>query len=162
MSAAPLFAAPGLVPAVLVPLALAAGFLGWAYLLSLVTFAMFGHPSVAGHVGAADRVLRAGQRHHGESGRLHGERRQILRLQAVHIGLAAGPRHHLAFDGEAVEEIVDTLGRGVGIEALAQHRILGRDADRTAASVAVVAMAGLDADLLLEVGFGDVLVAVEG
>src|SRR5690349_24113911 len=80
---------------------LAAFFFALAYLLSLVTLAMGRSflSLVAVHVGAADSVLGAGERHHGERGGLHGQRRQIFRLQAVHIGLAAGPGHHLGLDG---------------------------------------------------------------
>ena len=44
---------------------------------------------------------------------------------------------------QRVQEIVDALGRLVGIEALAQHRILRGDADRAAAGMAVIAIAGL-------------------
>ena len=46
-----------------------------------------------------------------------------------------------------VQEVVDALGRLVGVEALAQLRVLGGHADRAAARVAVVAVAGLDPDL---------------
>ena len=77
------------------------------------------------------------------------------------VGLAAGARHHLRLDRERMQEIIDPLGRRVGIEPLAQLRILRGDADRAAAGMAVVAMAGLDADLALEIGLGNVLVAVE-
>ena len=52
-------------------------------------------------------------------------------------------------DRQRVQEVVDPLRRRVGIEPLAQHRILGRDAHRAAAGMAVIAVAGLDADLAL-------------
>src|SRR2546421_997352 len=174
LPAAPLRVPPERAPALLaaadLPTALAPGladfaaFLACAYLLSSVTLAMglVTSSSVASHVGPADRVLRPRQGHHGQGRSLHGERGQILGLQTVHIGLAAGPRHHLTLDGEAVEEVVDALRRAVRVEPLAQHRILGRHADGAPAGVAVVAMAGLDTDLLLVVGLRDVLVAVEG
>src|SRR5437879_2526623 len=174
LPAAPLRAPPERAPALLaaadLPTALAPGladfaaFLACAYLLSSVTLAMglVTSSSIASHVGPADRVLRPRQGHHGQGRSLHGERGQILGLQTVHIGLAAGPRHHLTLDREAVEEVVDALRRAVRVEPLAQHRILGRHADRAPAGVAVVAMAGLDTDLLLVVGLRDVLVAVEG
>src|SRR3546814_19278641 len=76
--------------------------------------------SVARHVGAADGVLRTGERHHGEGGRLHGKRREIFRLQAVHVGLAAGARQHLALDGEAVQERSEE--RSVGKECVSTCR----------------------------------------
>src|SRR5262245_11931425 len=79
-----------------------------------------------GVVGAGKRYLR-----HGRS--LHGERREILRFQAVHTGLTAGPRQHLRFQCQCVQEVVDTLGCGVGIEALPELGVLRRDADRAAA-----------------------------
>jgi hypothetical protein len=37
----------------------------------------------------------------------------------MHIGLATGAGHHLAFDGQGVQEIVNPLGGGVRIQALA-------------------------------------------
>src|SRR5437016_6574999 len=172
LPAVPLRAPPGRAPVVLadLPTALAPGlavfaaFLACAYLLSSVTLAMGLVTSslVASHVGPADRVLRPGQGHHGQGRSLHGEGGQILGLQTVHVRLAAGPRHHLTLDGEAVKEVVDAFRRAVGVEALAQHRILGRHADGAPAGVAVVTVAGLDTDLLLVVGLRDVLVAVEG
>ena len=91
----------------------------------------------------------------------HGEGRQVFRLQRVDIGLAAGARHHLAFDGKAMEEVVDALGCSIRIETCPQLRILSGNANRAATGVAVVTIAGLDAHLLLEIGLGDVLVAVE-
>src|SRR6516225_10230719 len=112
-----------------------------AYLLSSVTLAMVvPHISITCHVGPADRVLRAGERHHGERGGLHGERRQILGLETVDVGLAAGARHHLALDRQAVEEVVYAFRGTVGIETLAQQRVLSRDADGAAAGVAVIAV----------------------
>src|SRR4029077_42803 len=133
-----------------------------AYLPRSVTLAIVvSHISITGHVGPADRVLRTGERHHGERGSLHGERSQILGLEAVDVGLAARARHHLTFDRQAMEEVVYALRRAVGVETLAQHRVLGGDPDGAAAGVAVIAVAGLDADLLLVVGLRDILVAVE-
>src|SRR5215469_14433658 len=133
-----------------------------AYLLSSVTLAMVvSHVSITGHVGPADRVLRTSERHHGERRGFHGERCQVFGLETVYIGLAAGTRHHLSLDRQAMEEVVDALRGAVGIETLAQHRVLSGDPDRAAAGVAVIAVARLDADLLLVVGLGDVLVAVE-
>src|SRR5215831_6697354 len=133
-----------------------------AYLLSSVILAMVvSRLSITGHVGPTDRVLRTGQRHHGERRSFHGERREILGLQTVYVGLAAGARHHLTFDRQAMEEVIDALRRAVRIETLAQHRVLSGDADGAAAGVAVIAVSRLDADLLLVVGFRDVFVAVE-
>src|SRR5262245_61723455 len=57
--------------------------------------------SVAVHVGTADGVLRARERHLGKRGGFHGERREIFRLQRMDVGLAAGAGHHLSFDREA-------------------------------------------------------------
>src|ERR1700724_1574819 len=71
-----------------------------AYLLSLITFAMVFALSIASHVGAADGVLRTGERHHGKRRGFHGQRGQILGFQAVHVGLAARARQHLRLDGE--------------------------------------------------------------
>src|SRR5262249_37649964 len=59
------------------------------------------------------------------------------------------------------QEVVDALGRLVGIQALTQLGILGGHAHRTAPRVAVVAVAGLDPDRPLVVSLGDVFVAVE-
>src|ERR1700687_185722 len=158
MSLAPLLAPPPLAPAALAAAALPtdlaaalAPFLA-AYLLSLTTLAMVSHLSVASHIGPADRVLRSGKRHHGERGSFHGQRGQILGLQAVYVGLPAGARHHLAFDGEAVEEVVNPFRGPIGIEALAQHRILGGHADRAASGMAVIAIDRLDGGFLLFVG----------
>src|SRR6516225_4612985 len=87
-----------------------------AYLLSSVTFAMVvSHISITGHVGSTDRMLRAGERHHGERRGFHGERRKILGLEAVYVSLATGARHHLTLDGETMEEVVDAFRRAVGI-----------------------------------------------
>src|ERR1700753_129700 len=63
--------------------------------------------SVPGHVGAADGVLRTGERHLREGGSLHRQGSQIFRLQRVDVGLAAGTGHHLRLDREAVQEVVD-------------------------------------------------------
>src|SRR2546421_369509 len=166
LPAAPLRVPPERAPALLaaadLPTALAPGladfaaFLACAYLLSSVTLAMglVTSSSVASHVGPADRVLRPRQGHHGQGRSLHGERGQILGLQTVHIGLAAGPRHHLTLDGEAVEEVVDALRRAVRVEPLAQHRILGRHADGAPADVWPGAGAALHAVDINAVGAG--------
>src|SRR5262249_44909917 len=45
---------------------------------------------VAVHVGTADGVLGAGERDHGEGRGLHREGREVLRLQRMHVRLAAG------------------------------------------------------------------------
>src|SRR5215831_533916 len=107
-------------------------------------------------------VVGAGQRHPGHGRGLDRQRAQVLRLQAVHVGLAARPGQHLRLEGERVQEVVDALGRLIDLEPLAQLRVLGGDADRAAPGVAVVALAGRDADRALVVGdAGDLLVAVE-
>src|SRR5580704_13097102 len=134
------------------PRPLGAGFTAFlAYLLSLTTFAMVLALSVASHVGAAHGVLRSGERDHGERRCFHGQRGQILGFQAVHVGLAARARQHLRLDGEGVQKIVNPFRGPIGIEALAQHRILGGHSDRAASGMAVIAMARLDADFLLVV-----------
>src|SRR5580692_8572154 len=145
MSLAPLILWLGALAEEALPGPLGAGFPAFlAYLLSLTTFAMVLALSVASHVGAADGVLRSGERHHGERRCFHGQRGQILGFQAVHVGLAARARQHLRLDGEGVEKIINPFRGPIGIEALAQHRILGRHADRAASGMAVIAMARLD------------------
>ena len=67
-------------------------------------------------LGPADRVLGTGERHHGQGGSLHGERRQVLRLQRVHVRLAAGPRQGLGFQGHAIQVIGETTTSLLGIE----------------------------------------------
>ena len=61
-----------------------------------------------------------------------------------------------------MEEVVDAVRGLLDVQALAELRVLGRDADRAAAGVAVVALAGRHADRALVVGDArDLLVAVE-
>ena len=61
-----------------------------------------------------------------------------------------------------MEEVVDPLRRLVDDQPLAQLGVLRRDPNRAAAGVAVVALAGGDADRALVVGDArDLLVAVE-
>jgi len=71
---------------------------------------------------------------------------QVLRLPGCwDVRLARqGPGEHLHLEGQSVEEVVDPLSCLVDDEALAELRVLGRDADRTAAGVAVVAAACRD------------------
>src|ERR1700719_4474066 len=80
--------------------------------------------SVSGHVGAPDRVLRSSNRHHGHGGGLHGQRRKVLGLKAVHVGLAAGARHHLTFHRQRMKEIVNAFSSITGVEPPAQIRVL--------------------------------------
>src|SRR3984957_13781514 len=110
----------------------------------------------------ADGVVGSRKRHLAHRRGLHRQRRQILGLQRMDVGLAASTRQELRFHRQRVQEIVDALRRFIGIEALAQQRILRRHADRTAAGVAVVAVTGFDTDFIRIVGDAfDVFVAVE-
>src|SRR6476646_10828040 len=79
----------------------------------------------------------------------------------MYARLAAGARQHLRFERERVQEIIDALCSLVGIEALAQLRVLRGDADRAASGVAVIAIAGRNADLVLEIRLRDLFVAVQ-
>src|SRR6476646_6113256 len=79
----------------------------------------------------------------------------------MHARLAAGASQHLRFERERVQEIIDALCRLVGIEALAQLRVLRGDADRAASGVAVIAIAGRNADLVLEIRLRDLFVALQ-
>src|SRR5262245_20289247 len=99
----------------------------------------------------ADGVVGAGKRHLRHGRGFHGERGKVFRFEAVHARLAAGARQHLRFERKCVQEIVDALGRLIGIETLAQLRVLRRDAHRAAPSMTVIAMAGRNADLVLEI-----------
>src|SRR5689334_14448365 len=113
-------------------------------------------------LGLPGDVICAGQRNLRHRGRLHGQRAEVLGLEAVHIGFAAGPREHLRLDGQRVQEVVDALGRLVDLESLAQFGVLSGDADRAPPGVTVVTLPGRDADGALVVGDPwDVLVAVE-
>ena len=94
------------------------------------------------------RVVGPGQRYASDGRRLHGQRREILGLQRVKRGLAAGPGEQLRLDGQRVQEVVDPLGRLIGVQTRAQFRVLRRHADRAAPRVAVVAVARLRPDLL--------------
>ena len=76
------------------------------------------------------------------------------------MGFTAGTGKELCLDGQSVQEVVHTLGGFVGIQTLAQCRVLGGDADRTAAGVAMVAIAGLSTNLVRIIRFLDVLVTV--
>src|SRR5260370_14684512 len=106
-------------------------------------------------------VVGPGQRDLGHRRGLDGQRAQVLGLEAVHVGLAARPREHLRLEGQGVQEVVDALGGLVDPQPLAHFRVLGGDADRAAAGVAVVAPAGPDADRALAAGdTRDLLVAV--
>ena len=106
-------------------------------------------------------MVRARKRNTRHRRRLHRERGQVFGLETVDVGLPACARHHLGFDGEGVQEVVDPLRRFVRIEAAAQHRVLGCHPHRAPAGVAVVAMARLDPDLGFVVRFRNVLIAVE-
>ena len=113
-------------------------------------------------LGLADGVVRAGERHARHRRRLDRERREVLGLERVDVRLAARAREHLQLHGQRRQEVVDALGRLLDDEPLAELRILGRDPDRAAPGVAVVALAGGNADRALVVGdAGDLLVAVE-
>ena len=113
-------------------------------------------------LGLADGVGRAGERHPRHRRGLDRERREILGLERVDVRLAARPREHLQLHGHRGQEVVDALRGLLDDEPLAELGILRRDPDRAAARVAVVALAGRDADRALVVGdAGDLLVAVE-
>src|ERR1700738_5260396 len=129
--------------------------------LLLLLIARCPRSSVSGHVRVSDRVLRAGERHHGHRGGFHCQRGKVLGLEAVHVGLAARSRHHLALQRQRMEEIVDTLSRIVGIEPPAQHRILRGDPDWAATGMAVITIAGGDSNRALEVSLWNILVAIE-
>jgi len=81
----------------------------------------------------------------------------------VDVRLAAGPGEHLHLEGQSVEEVVEPaqLPRRRR-RRFAELRVLGRDADRTAAGVGSGSSGLPDADRPLVVGdAGDLLVAVE-
>src|SRR5215475_1415553 len=59
--------------------------------------------------GLARNVGGARQRHPGHGGRLDGQRAQVFGLEAVHVGLAAGPGEHLRLDSQRVQEVIYTL-----------------------------------------------------
>ena len=92
-------------------------------------------------LGLADGVGRAGERHARHRGRLDRQRREVFRLQRVHVRLAARPREHLQLHGHRGQEVVDALRGLLDDEPLAELRILRRDPDRAATRVAVVALA---------------------
>src|SRR5215204_3919953 len=113
-------------------------------------------------LGYARDVVGAGERHLGHRRRLGGERGEILRLEAVNVRLPARAREHLHLERERVEEVVDAVRRLLHMQPLAQLRVLGRDADRAATRVAVVALARWHADRALVVrDTRNLLVAVE-
>src|SRR5260221_10400017 len=116
--------------------------------------------SVPGHVGAADSVLGASERHHCECRCFHRQSREVFGLQRVDVGLATGARHHLAFHRQGMKKVVNPLRCLVRVEALAQYRILGGHPDRTAPRMAVIAVASRDADFALVVRFGYCFVAI--
>ena len=70
------------------------------------------------------------------------ERRQVLGLERVHVGLAAGAGEHLQLHRQRRQEVVDALGCLLDDEPFLELRILGRDPDRAAAGVTVAALAG--------------------
>src|SRR5215472_6399147 len=113
-------------------------------------------------LGETRYVVRASQRNLGHSGRLDRQGAEVFRLQAVHVGLAAGPGEHLSLESQGVQEVVDALGRLDHLQALAQLGVLGGDADWAAPGVAVVTAAGRDSHGALVVGdAGYLLVAVQ-
>src|SRR5262249_24447630 len=103
-------------------------------------------------LGDAGDVARAGQRHLRHRRRLDRQRGEVRRPEGVDVGLAAGARQHLHLERERVQEVVDALRGVLDDEPLAELGILRRDADRAAPGVAVVALAGRDADGALVVG----------
>src|SRR5260221_3730609 len=113
-------------------------------------------------LGVAGYVVGTSQRYPGNGGRLDREGAQVLGLQAVHVGLAAGTGEHLRLECQRVQEVVDALSGLIDPEPLPQFGVLGGDADRAAPGVAVIAAAGRDSHRALVVSDpGDLLVAVE-
>ena len=106
-------------------------------------------------------MLRSGQRHHGHRGAsiVSAARSSGSRLCTLVLPHARAIIWHSM--RQRVEEIVDALSRIVGIEPLAQHRILRGDADRATTGMAVITIAGRNADRALEIGFRNILVAIE-
>ena len=107
-------------------------------------------------------MLGTGQRHLRERGRLHGQRGQVFRFERMNIGLAAGAGKKLRLNRQGVQEVIDPDRGLVRVQARAQFRVLGGDADRAAAGMAVVTIARLDAQFIFIIGLGDILVAVHG
>ena len=113
-------------------------------------------------LGDAGDVVGARQRHPRHRRGLDRERREVLGLEVVDAGLAAGPGEHLHLERQRVQEVEHPLGGLVDVQPLAQLGVLGSDPNRAAARVAVVALAGGHADRALVVGDArDLLVAVE-
>src|SRR5436309_10374339 len=105
--------------------------------------------------------VSAGQGDAGDYRGFEGEGAEVFRLQVVHVALAAGAGQDLNLGRDGVKPVGDALGAGVDVEAFRQLGILRRDADGTAAGMAVMAMIGRGPQSVIILDIKR-LVAVEG
>src|SRR4029077_428175 len=77
---------------------------------------------------------------------------EVVRLEVVHVGLAAGAGQRRGLHGHRLEGVRDLTRGAVRIEPGLAAGVLGGDADRAAAGVAVVTVTGLRAQRLVAVG----------
>src|SRR5580700_10626243 len=98
---------------------------------------------------AAENLVGSCHGDAGNHGGLQSQGAQILRLQVMHVRLAAGTGERLDLAGHGAEEVGDPLRSSVDVEALHQLRVLRGDPNRTEPCMAVVAVVGSGADLMI-------------
>src|SRR4029079_16556655 len=98
---------------------------------------------------AAEDAVGPGQGQTRDERGFEGQGAEILGLEVMHIALPASPRQDLDLRRTGVEEVGPWLGGGVHLQPGGQLRVLGGDADRASAGVAVVARIGGGTNLVI-------------
>src|SRR5262249_27192694 len=109
---------------------------------------------------ASKNAVRSGQRKPSDHGGLERKGAKVLGLEVVHAALAARTRQDLDLRCQSVEEVRDSLRACVDLQPGGERWILGGDANRATARMAMVAIARLGADLVVIVQINR-LIAVE-
>src|SRR6185503_6896416 len=77
--------------------------------------------------GRARDPARAGERDARHGGGLDRERDEVLRLEVVHVGLAARARERLRLERERAQVVRQPAAAQLGVEARRELVVLGRD-----------------------------------